>query len=261
MEVLKPAKAARPGVPGPAARDRPGLLPGRRLRRADPAVGAGHPAPRLGQPALLAAAGLARRGPGAARAAARRRGHRRDHLPAGQELDAGPVFGVVTEPVRPRDTAGDLLARLAVSGARLLVATLDGIEYGAAAARSRSRPTASAYAPKITAEDARVDWGLPALRVDRLIRGLHPGAGGLDRRSAGPGSSSARSSWPRPRPGRRGPAGPGRAAGRRAARAGRHRHRAGPAGRGAAAGQAADAGRRLGAAACTSPARDAPKLG
>src|SRR6266851_2708834 len=42
------------------------------------------------------------------------------------ELDAGPVFGVLTEPVRASDTAGDLLERLAVAGAELLVATLDG---------------------------------------------------------------------------------------------------------------------------------------
>ena len=34
-----------------------------------------------------------------------------------RELDAGPVYGVLTEPIRPRDTAGDLLGRLAVSGA------------------------------------------------------------------------------------------------------------------------------------------------
>src|SRR6516225_11363674 len=46
------------------------------------------------------------------------------------ELDAGPVYGVLTEPVRPADTAGDLLERLSHSGAELLVATLDGIEAG-----------------------------------------------------------------------------------------------------------------------------------
>src|SRR3712207_4538947 len=43
-------------------------------------------------------------------------------------LDTGPVFGTVTDAIGPRETAGDLLARLAVSGARLLVGTLDGIE-------------------------------------------------------------------------------------------------------------------------------------
>ena len=51
-------------------------------------------------------------------------------------LDTGPVFGTVTEPIGPRDTAGDLLGRLAVSGAGLLVATLDGIEAGMLVARA-----------------------------------------------------------------------------------------------------------------------------
>src|SRR6478609_4590382 len=42
-------------------------------------------------------------------------------------LDTGPVYGVVTEAVAPTDTAGDLLGRLARSGAALLAATIDGI--------------------------------------------------------------------------------------------------------------------------------------
>src|SRR2546423_5390657 len=39
-----------------------------------------------------------------------------------QGLDTGPVFGVLTEAIRPRDTAGTLLHRLATAGAGLLVA-------------------------------------------------------------------------------------------------------------------------------------------
>src|SRR4051794_20675592 len=45
-------------------------------------------------------------------------------------LDAGDTFGVMTEVIRPPDTAGDLLARLAEGGSELLVRTLDGIESG-----------------------------------------------------------------------------------------------------------------------------------
>ncbi|MBV9794184.1 MAG: methionyl-tRNA formyltransferase [Actinobacteria bacterium] len=93
-----------------------------------------------------------------------------------KELDAGPVFGVLTEPVGPRDTAGDLLARLAVSGARLLVDTLDGIESGEVRAVPQPDEGIS-YAPKINPEDARVDWGLPAAAIDRLIRGCTPEPG------------------------------------------------------------------------------------
>ncbi len=92
------------------------------------------------------------------------------------ELDAGPVFGMLTEPIRPRDTAGDLLARLAVSGAGLLVATLDGIESGQLEARPQPAEGVS-LAPKITAADARVRWDRPALAVDRQIRACTPSPG------------------------------------------------------------------------------------
>jgi methionyl-tRNA formyltransferase len=92
------------------------------------------------------------------------------------ELDAGPVFGVVTEPISPRDTAGDLLARLAESGAELLVATMDGIESGHLEARPQSSGGTS-YAPKVTAEDARIRWDRPAMAVDRQIRACTPAPG------------------------------------------------------------------------------------
>ena len=93
-----------------------------------------------------------------------------------KQLDAGPTFGVVTERVRPTDTAGDLLTRLAHSGAGLLVATLDGIEDGALEAREQ--PTDGiTFAPKILVEDAQIDWTEPAVAVDRRIRACTPGPG------------------------------------------------------------------------------------
>jgi methionyl-tRNA formyltransferase len=92
------------------------------------------------------------------------------------ELDAGPVYGVLTEPVRPTDTSGDLLNRLAHSGAHLLVATMDGIEAGTLEATPQPADGVS-FAPKITTADARVDWKLPAYVVDRLIRACTPEPG------------------------------------------------------------------------------------
>lgn len=93
-----------------------------------------------------------------------------------KELDAGPVYGVVTEPVRDRDTSGELLARLATSGARLLADTLDGIETGELVAVPQPAAGVS-LAPKLTPEDARVDWGHPAAAIDRLIRACTPEPG------------------------------------------------------------------------------------
>ena len=92
------------------------------------------------------------------------------------ELDAGPVFGTVTEAVRPADTSGDLLERLASSGAGLLVATLDGIEDGTLRAVPQPAEGVS-FAPKLTPADARVDWKLPAHLIDRVIRGCTPDPG------------------------------------------------------------------------------------
>ncbi|MEV4443448.1 methionyl-tRNA formyltransferase [Streptomyces sp. NPDC049577] len=91
-------------------------------------------------------------------------------------LDSGPVFGVLTEQVRPTDTSGDLLTRLAFAGSGLLVATMDGIEDGTLKAVPQPAEGVS-LAPKISVEDARLDWAAPALRVDRVVRGCAPAPG------------------------------------------------------------------------------------
>lgn len=91
-------------------------------------------------------------------------------------LDTGPVYGVLTEAIRPTDTAGELLERLSVAGAELLVSTMDGIEDGAL--RPEPQPADGvSLAPKVSVDDARVDWAAPALAVDRLIRSVTPEPG------------------------------------------------------------------------------------
>ncbi|MEW2528701.1 methionyl-tRNA formyltransferase [Streptomyces sp. NPDC047071] len=91
-------------------------------------------------------------------------------------LDSGPVYGTVTEEIRPTDTSGDLLTRLAFAGSGLLAATMDGIEDGSLTAVPQPADGVT-LAPKITVEDARVDWAAPALRVDRVVRGCTPAPG------------------------------------------------------------------------------------
>ncbi len=82
-------------------------------------------------------------------------------------LDTGPVFGVLTEPIRPTDTSGELLGRLAV---------MNGIEAGVL--EPRPQPTEGvSHAAKLTPEDGRVDWGSPALHIDRLVRACTPAPG------------------------------------------------------------------------------------
>lgn len=91
-------------------------------------------------------------------------------------MDTGPVLGTATETIRPRDTSGDLLDRLATSGARLLLATLDALTAGELAPQPQPADGAS-LAPKITRDDALVRWTDPALAVDRRIRAVTPAPG------------------------------------------------------------------------------------
>jgi methionyl-tRNA formyltransferase len=93
-----------------------------------------------------------------------------------KELDAGPTYGLFTETIKPGDTAGDLLDRLATYGAALLLATLDGIEDGTLEERPQ-RSEGVSLAPKLTAEDGLVDWGRTAFAIDRQIRGCTPAPG------------------------------------------------------------------------------------
>jgi len=91
-------------------------------------------------------------------------------------LDTGPVYGVVTETIRPTDTAGDLLDRLAETGATLLESTLDRLEDGILTPAPQPADGVS-HAPKVTVEAAQVQWSLPAHVVDRRIRAVTPAPG------------------------------------------------------------------------------------
>jgi methionyl-tRNA formyltransferase len=91
-------------------------------------------------------------------------------------LDTGPVLGTLTEAVRPDDTSGSLLDRLAHAGAGLLAATMDGLEDGTLRAVPQPLDGVS-HAPKLTTDEARVRWTLPAHVVDRLVRGCTPAPG------------------------------------------------------------------------------------
>jgi methionyl-tRNA formyltransferase len=93
-----------------------------------------------------------------------------------EELDAGPIFGQMTYSIPPRATAGAVLEDLATSADRLLVATLNAIEAGTATAIPQESALAT-RAPKITVEDARINWTHPAPAIDRRIRAMDPAPG------------------------------------------------------------------------------------
>lgn len=91
-------------------------------------------------------------------------------------LDTGPIYGVTTEQIAVTDSAGDLLARLAESGARLLEFTIDAIADGSAAPVPQSTLGVS-YAPKADADAGHIRWDQPALAIGRRIRAVTPAPG------------------------------------------------------------------------------------
>lgn len=104
-------------------------------------------------------------------------------------LDTGDILQQEPELIQLTDTADDLLTRLAYSGAELLVRTMDDLATGHATFTPQEGE--ATYAPKISKDDARIDWSAPAERVDRAIRAYTPGPGawttlGGDRVKVGP---------------------------------------------------------------------------
>ncbi len=86
------------------------------------------------------------------------------------------MYGIVTETIRADDTAGELLDRLALSGAALLEATLDGIADGSVTPVPQSGEGVS-VAPKVSVDEARIRWDLPAHVIERRIRAMTPNPG------------------------------------------------------------------------------------
>jgi methionyl-tRNA formyltransferase len=88
-------------------------------------------------------------------------------------LDAGPMLAHVTVPIGPDDTTTIVESLLAIKGADLLVDTLDAIEAGTAVERPQDDSLAT-YAPKLSKDEALIDWSRPAPHIHNLIRGLWP---------------------------------------------------------------------------------------
>jgi methionyl-tRNA formyltransferase len=91
------------------------------------------------------------------------------------ELDAGDVYGRLTQSIPAGQTAGELLDSLARAGAPLLRSVVDAIADGSA----RAEPQAGdvTIAPKLEPEDGRLDWSAHGVMVANLIRGVTPEPG------------------------------------------------------------------------------------
>jgi methionyl-tRNA formyltransferase len=91
------------------------------------------------------------------------------------ELDAGPVFGTLEQPIGRNETAGHLLEILAERGAGLLTSVVDDLAAGTATSVPQDGDVT--LAPKLELEDGRLDWARSAAELDARIRGTTPEPG------------------------------------------------------------------------------------
>ena len=90
-----------------------------------------------------------------------------------RELDAGATFAMRATPIGPDETSADVERRVATLGAELLLDVVEQIAAGTASETPQDDSRAT-YAPKLTKDEGRIDWNLPAATVHNLVRGLQP---------------------------------------------------------------------------------------
>jgi methionyl-tRNA formyltransferase len=92
------------------------------------------------------------------------------------ELDAGPILASVRTPILPRETTGELEARLAQLAVPITLEVLAQLESGTAQPVEQDHRLAT-YAGKLSKADGRIDWRQPAVVVERHIRAMQPWPG------------------------------------------------------------------------------------
>ena len=90
-------------------------------------------------------------------------------------MDTGPVLTQATLPVLARDTTDSLSHRLAALGADLLAGTIPSwLDGNTAPVPQAELPGEPSVCPLVKKQDGRIDWTLPAHRVERMTRAYTP---------------------------------------------------------------------------------------
>ena len=90
-----------------------------------------------------------------------------------REMDAGDIIDTVETDIGPDETAGELLDRLAVLGAEVLVKTLHRLEGGKVSATPQD-PEKVTFAPMLDKSMCPIDWNKTAQQIHNQVRGLNP---------------------------------------------------------------------------------------
>ena len=91
-----------------------------------------------------------------------------------EKIDTGAIIAQSEIAIDPEETAQTLHDKLMAEGSQLVLHTLDLIERGEATPQPQTNPDTLSGAPKLTAENTRIDWTLPGTRIAAFIRGLSP---------------------------------------------------------------------------------------
>lgn len=96
----------------------------------------------------------------------------------GAEVDTGDIIRIKEVPIMPFEVRTELEERLFKEAAQPVLSVLMDIEEGKEVQRLSQDDSKASYAPKITKEECRIDWGKKSSEVEGKIRGLsyHPGA-------------------------------------------------------------------------------------
>ncbi len=94
-------------------------------------------------------------------------------------LDAGPVLSVRATDILPDENAGELEVRLAQIGADATIEAIDMLSSwdGAATIGMIQDKTQATKAPRINKGDGRLDFSMPAIELERKVRGYQPWPG------------------------------------------------------------------------------------
>ncbi|AUU99818.1 methionyl-tRNA formyltransferase [Phytobacter ursingii] len=88
-------------------------------------------------------------------------------------LDTGDMLYKLSCPITAEDTSATLYDKLAQLGPQGLLATLTHIATGTATPKVQDEEQVT-YAEKLSKEEARLDWSLPAAQLERCIRAFNP---------------------------------------------------------------------------------------
>ena len=88
-------------------------------------------------------------------------------------LDTGDMLEKTVVPIEEKETGGSLHDKLSLAGGKLILSTLEKLENGTLV-RTPQKDEDSCYAKMLTKSLGDIDWAMPAVSIERLIRGLNP---------------------------------------------------------------------------------------